>query len=181
MYSDGMNGEASRRGLALLVVGLLAAACDEGEGDPSIARALETKSEMEVAAAALAERKHDEAKAAKAEADALEARRTAELAAAARLPAQLPTTLAEACDAFVESYDAFMLAGNETDVLEWWDGHRKKLGEARGKCLTRDSIEVAACGAEAFGAEFTLLKDVPRPDAARRVVEACIEAHGEHA
>jgi hypothetical protein len=176
-----MNGEAIRRAVGLLVAGLVVAGCDGGEGDPSIAKALETKSDMEVAAAAVAEKKQEEAKAAKAAAEAVETAREAELASAAKLPAEMPPTLEKACDAFVAKYDEFMLAGGEKEVLQWWDGHRKKLGEARSKCLVRESIEVAACGTEALGAELTTLADLPRTDVARRVVEACISAHGKDA
>ncbi len=176
-----MNGEAIRRAVGLLVAGLVVAGCDGGEGDPSIAKALETQSDMEVAAAAVAEKKHEEARAAKAAAEAAEKAREAALASAAKLPAQLPATLDDACDAFVETYDEFMLAGAEKEVLEWWDGHRKKLGEARSKCLVRKSIEVAACGTEALGADLPTLKDLPRADAARRVVEACIAGYGKDA
>lgn len=176
-----MNGEAIRGVVGLLMAGLIVTACDGGKADPAIAKAMETKSEMEVAAAAVAEKKHAEAKAAKAEEEALEQTRAAELVAAAKLPATLPKTLEKGCDAFVEAYDQFMLAGEEKEVLQWWDGHRKKLGEARSKCLVRKSIEVAACGTEALGAELPSLAGVPRKDVARRVVEACITAHGKDA
>ena len=176
-----MNGEAIRSRVGLLLAGLLLAGCDGGEADPAIARALETKSEMEVAAAAVADKKHEEARAAKAAADAARAALEAELAAAAKLPDALPQSLEAACDAFVETYDAFMLAGNEKEVLQWWDGHRKKLGEARTKCLVRNSIEVAACSTVALGGELPSLESLSRSDAAVRVVEACIAAHGKDA
>ena len=176
-----MNGEAIRRAVGLLLAGLWVAGCDGGEADPTIAKALETKSEMEVAAAAVADKKREEAQAAKAAADAAEAARKAELQAAAKLPAELPKSLEQACDAFVETYDAFMLAGKEKEVLQWWDGHRKKLGEARTTCLVRKSIEVAACGTEALGATLPSLETLSRGDAAVQVVETCIAAYGKDA
>lgn len=169
----------ARIGLIVLCGTLLG--CGEGKGDASIAKALETKSDMEVAAAAVAEKKQEDAKVAKAEKDAEESARTAEIAAAATLPATLPGSLEDACDAFVEKYDQFMLAGEEKEVLQWWDGHRKKLGEARSKCLVRKSIEVAACSTNALGAPLPSLKGLPRIDSARRIVEACIAAHGTDA
>lgn len=173
-----MNVEV-RIGLIVLCGTLLG--CGESTGDTSIAKALETESEMEVAAAAVAEKKQEEAQAARARKDAEEAARTAEIAAAATLPATLPASLEDACDAFVKTYDEFMLAGEEKEVLEWWDGHRKKLGEARSKCLVRKSIEVAACSTEALGAPLPSLKGLPRIDSARRIVEACMSAHGTDA
>ena len=104
-----------------------------------------------------------------------------EIEAAAKLPAELPASLEKACDAFVETYDAFMLAGEEKEVLQWWDGHRKKLGEARSKCMVRKSIEVAACSTEALRAELPSLASLSRSDAALQLVEACIAAHGKDA
>lgn len=175
-----MIGEAIRGAVGLLILGLSLTGCDGADADPSIAKAMETKSEMQVAAAAVAERKHDKAVAAKAAANALEQSRTAELIAAAKLPAKLPAKLDAACEGLVESFDAFMLAGSEKDVLQWWDGHRKKLGQSRSRCL-QHSIEVAACGAQALRAELPSLKGLPRRDAARRVVEACIAAFGSEA
>lgn len=176
-----MNGEAIRRRAGLLVVGLWLLGCDGGEADPTIAKALETKSEMEVAADARAETRRKQAEAAQAAAKAARATQDAELAAAATLTGALPATTEEACDAFVERYDQFMLAGDEKEVLEWWDGHRKKLGEARTKCMVRRSIAVAACSTKALGTDLETLKDVPRKDIAVRVVEACIAAHGKDA
>ena len=83
-----MNGEAIRLGLGLALAGLLANGCDGGEADPSIAKALDSKSEMEVAAAAMADKKREEAQAAKAAADAADAAATAE--APPHHPIQLP-------------------------------------------------------------------------------------------
>ncbi len=166
----------ARIGLIVLCGTLLG--CGEGKGDASIAKALETKSDMEVAAAAVAEKKHEDAKAARAEKDAEESARTAEIAAAATLPAELPGSLDDACDAFVEKYDAFMLAGEEKEVLEWWDGHRKKLGERRSKCMLQGSLKVAACGAVALREPLASLEGVVRRDAARQVVQACMDEFG---
>ncbi len=176
-----MNGHTIRAALGLLVAALCVTACDGADADPSIAKAMETKSDMQVAAAAVADRKHDEAVAAKEAAERLEETRSAEVTAAAKLPAELPVSLDAACEDLVQSFDTFMLAGSEKDVLQWWDGHRKKLGERRSNCLLQKSIEVAACGTQAFAAELPSLEGLPRRDAARRVVEACIEAFGNDA
>ncbi len=162
----------------LLAAGLGLGACDGAETDPSIAQAMETKSEMEVAAAKVADKKRADAQQAKADADAKTAARAAEIKAAATLPAAMPASIEKACDAFVESFDQFMLAGAEKDVLRWWDGHRKKLGERRTNCLLRKSVEVAACGTEALQAPLPSLEGMTRRDAAREVVQACIDAYG---
>lgn len=175
-----MNGRALRR-TCILVLGLALVACDGAEADPTIAKAMETKSEMEVAAAAVADRKREEAKVAKQAKDALESQRQAEVAAAAKVPAELPAKLDKACDGFVEAFDAFMLAGDEKEVLEWWDGHRRKLGERRSKCLKQKSIEVAACGAQALAAELPSLKDLSRRDASRMILDACVTTYGKDA
>jgi len=175
-----MTGQAIRGAVGLLVAAFSWTACDGAEADPTIAKAMETKSEMQVAAAAVADRKHAEAKATKDAADQLEQTRIAEITAAAKLPAKLPAKLDDACDELVESFDTFMLAGSEKDVLQWWDGHRKKLGQRRSKCM-QQSIAVAACSAHALRAELPSLKGVPRREAARRVVEACIDSFGNDA
>jgi hypothetical protein len=174
-----MNAAVIRRGAGLLVAGLVVLGCDAPEADPTIAKAMETKSDMEVAAAAVAEHKRDQAKAAKAANDALEQQRAAEIAAAIELPDPLPTKLDKACDSFVEAFDAFMLAGGEKEVLEWWDGHRKKLGKRRSKCLQHKSIEVAACGAAALRAPLPSLEALSRQDAARQVMDACLASYGK--
>lgn len=172
-----MIGEAIRGATCLLILGLSLIACDGADADPSIAKAMETKSDMQVAAAAIADRKHAEAVAAKDASNALEQARRAEVTAAAKLPAELPAKLDLACDDLVEAFDAFMLAGPEKDVFQWWEGHRKKLGQRRSNCL-QHSIEVAACSAQALRAELPSLEGLPRRDAARLVVEACVEAFG---
>lgn len=156
-------------------------ACDGAEADPSIATAMETKNDMQVAAAAVADRKHAVAVAAKDAAEVLDKLRLQEVTAAAKLPAELPAKLDAACEDLVQSFDKFMLAGSEKDVLQWWDGHRKKLGVRRNNCLQQKSIEVAACSAQALGAELPSLQGLPRRDAARRVVEACLESFGKDA
>ena len=175
-----MAGQAIRGAVGLVVAVLALTACGSAEADPSIAKAMETKSEMQVAAAAVADRKQAKAKAAKDAAKLLEDTRIAEIAAAAKLPAELPGKLQTACDELVESFDAFMLAGSEKDVLQWWDGHRKKLGQRRSKCM-QQSLEVAACSAHALRAELPSLQGMPRREAARRVVEACIDSFGDDA
>ncbi len=175
-----MNAQPTRPCLGLVVAGLLMA-CDGAKADPTIAKAMETKSEMEVAAAAVAHKQHEDARAAKVAKDALEQRRTEQVAAAVGLPEQLPETLDAACDGFVKAFDEFMLAGRENDVLEWWDGHRKKLGERRSKCMLQGNVKVAACGTQALSAPLESLADEPRLDAARRVVEACMATYDKDA
>ncbi len=175
-----MNAQTTRPCLGLVVAGLLLA-CDGGKADPTIAKAMETKSEMEVAAAAVADKKHAEAKEAKAAKEALETTRAQQISAAVKLPTELPKDLESACDGFVKAFDEFMLAGGEKDVLAWWDGHNKKLGERRSKCMLQQSVEVAACGTQALSAPLDSLAGVPRRDAARRVLEACLAAYGKDA
>jgi len=175
-----MTGQAIRGALGVLMAALLLPACDGAEADPTIAKAMETKSDMQVAAAAVADRKQAKVDAAKEAAKLLEQTRIAEITAAAKLPAEVPGKLDAACEELVEAFDAFMLAGSEKDVLQWWDGHRKKLGQRRSKCM-QQSIEVAACSAHALRAELPSLEGMPRRDAARRVVEACIDSFGNDA
>ncbi len=152
--------------------------CDAAKPDPTIAQAMETKSEMEVAAAKLADRRHSEAEQAQRAQAAQQAARATEIQAATRLPSPMPTELETACDAFVESFDTFMKAGSEKDVLQWWDGHRKKLGERRSRCMLQGSIEVAACGSVALREPLPSLQGVVRRDAARQVVQACMDEFG---
>lgn len=175
-----MIGAAIRGASSILILGLSLTGCDGADADPSIAKAMETKSDMQVAAAAIADRKHAEAVAAKDASNALDQTRIAEVTAAAKLPAELPAKLGAACEDLVESFDAFMLAGSEKDVLQWWDGHRKKLGQRRSNCL-QHSIEIAACSSQALRSELPSLEGLPRRDAARRVIEACVEAFGSDA
>lgn len=163
----------------LLHLFLLAAACGEPKVDPTIAQAVQTESEMQKAAETLAtkERAEREAKA-KARRE-LEARRAEELDAAAQLPAQLPADMARACDAVTSAYDEFMKRGSEKDVLSWHDGRRKALGQRRTHCVTVGNLEVAACEAEALQLEFASLADVPRAEAARMVMQRCLEKFGD--
>ncbi len=172
-----MTGQVIRGAVGVLVAALSLTACDSAGADPTIAKAMETKSEMQVAAAAVADRKHAKVQADKDAAKRLEQTRIAEITAAAKLPAELPAKLETACEELVESFDAFMLAGSEKDVLQWWDGHRKKLGQRRSKCM-QQSLEIAACSAHALRAELPSLKGMPRREAARHVVEACIDSFG---
>lgn len=169
-------------GLGLgLGLALGCAGCDTAEADPTIAKAMQIESEMEVAAAKVADLQHADAQAKReAEAARVAARDTA-LRTAASLPAELPKDLKSACDASNEAFDAFMQAGSERDVLQWWDGHRKKLGDARGKCLKRESIEVAACSAKLLEAAPAEVNELPRRDAARVIVQTCMDKFGAHA
>ncbi len=170
----------SRLGPCLLSAGLVpAVGCGEQEvNQQTIAQAVQTENQVDKAAAALEEKERAERKA-KAEAErALEERRRQEIDAAASLPASMPADLAAACEAVVESYDLFMKAGSERDVLLWHDGRRGKLGERRAACIKMGGVKVAACQAEALRAELPSLEGLERTEAARRVAEHCLDKYG---
>lgn len=150
-------------------------ACGDAPPDPSIAEAVKTESPSEKAAAELEAKQRAAREAEKAKVRQLEAERQAEIDAVAVLPDPMPENLGQACDAVVEAYDAFMKAGGEQEVLEWHDGRRKDLGERRAKCIKLGSVEVAACGAAALGRPLPSLADLPREEAARKVLESCAD------
>lgn len=157
---------------------LFAAACGDPKVDPTIAQAVQTESKTEKAAEALAAKQQVERKA-KAQAEQeLEERRRSEIDAAARLPEPLPGDLESACDALTASYDEFMKRGSERDVLKWHDGRRKDLGKRRSSCIKVGSVEVAACEAEALAEDFPSLADVERTEAARMIMNRCVEKFG---
>lgn len=161
----------------------VASACG-GDGPPapsveeSIAKAvqIEGKDQQQREALDAKERaRRDEA--AKAE-QAVDARRDAEIDAAATLPTPLPADVAAACDAVVNAYDEFMKRGPEKDALEWFDGRRKKLAERRAACVTQGHVTVAACQSQALMAPLPSLDELPRIDAAARVLTRCADKFG---
>jgi hypothetical protein len=164
--------------IILLMCCLGLAACGEPKVDPTIAQAVSTENEMKKAAEALAAKEKAQREAEAKARGELEAKRRAEIDDAARLPTDLPDDLARACDAVTAAYDEFMKRGSEKDVLSWHDGRRKALGQRRTHCITVGSVEVAACEAEVLQHEFASLADVPRVDAARMVMERCVEKFG---
>lgn len=109
---------------------------------------------------------------------AVEAQRDAEIDAAATLPAPTPTDVASACDAVVDAYDDFMKRGPEKDALAWFDGRRKKLAERRAACVTQGHVKVAACQSQALMAPLPSLGELPRTDAATRVLTRCADKFG---
>jgi hypothetical protein len=158
---------------------LVASACGEPEVDPTIAKAVSTQSEHKKAAEALAAKEKAEREAAAKARRELEERRRTEIEEVAQLPAEMPKDVGSACDAVTAAYDEFMKRGSEKDVLAWHDGRRKSLGRRRTHCITVGNPSVAACEAEALRHELPSLSDLPRVDAARMVMERCLEKFGE--
>ena len=150
-------------------------ACGEAKVDPMIAQAVQTESQMQKGAEALAAKEKAEREAKAQAKRELEERRQAEIDEAAQLPAELPSDLAAACDAVTAAHDEFMKRGSERDVLAWHDGRRKALGHRRAACVTAGSVRAAACQAEALQHELGSLADVPRVEAARMVAARCLE------
>jgi hypothetical protein len=169
------NSVADRFFAALALLGLFAPGCsDDGTSATNIAQALSIESKHQTAL-----EKARDAERTRLQRDAQEraqraAQQQAELDAASRLPANMPADLSEACDRVVDAYDEFMKRGSESDVLKWWDGRRKKLGNHRANCLKTASIEIAACSAHALRETYTTFDGIDREEAARRVVEACV-------
>lgn len=163
--------------LSILAVALFG--CGEPPVDPTIARAVQTENKTEKARKELAATEAKQQAEAKAAKDKELATRDAELAAAVKLPQELPATLEDACDAFITSYDGFMKRGKEKDVLEWWDGRRRKLGERRAKCVTRGSVQLAACGSHALTLPLLSIGEFERTKAAQMVLQRCDDEFGK--
>jgi len=108
-----------------------------------------------------------------------EARRAAELDAAAVMPATMPADLATACEAVMNARDAFMKRGAESDALAWSDGRRRKMGERRSACITQGSVEVAACQAQALAGDPPSLAETERTEAARLLMARCSDKFGK--
>lgn len=149
-------------------------ACDDTKANPTIEKAMQTESKTAKAQEQLAEteekRKAEQRKAAEEKA----AKKEAELTAAMQLPAELPATIEEACDAMLASYDDFMKRGAEKDVLAWWDGRRQKLALVRrDKCELPGSIPGAACSSVALMQPLESLAEIERTEAARIVIDRC--------
>jgi hypothetical protein len=157
---------------------LTLSACDGPKSDPAIAEALSVEGEQKKAAELIeAKRKAEKDAEARARRELDERRRT-EIDEVARLPDEMPADLGRACEAVTAAYDEFMKRGSEKDVLTWHDGRRKALGQRRTNCIAAGNLTVAACEAEALQHEFASLAELPRVDAARMVMEHCVEKFG---
>jgi hypothetical protein len=155
-----------------------AEACTDAPERKTIAEAFTIESKDAKAAEELATKRAEDRRA------AAEARRKADAVidaavdAAAVQPAEPPADLAVACDAVVETYDAYMKSGSERDALAWSDGRRRKMGERRVACIKVGQVPIAACEAEALRRAPAALDELPREDAARRLMERCHEKFG---
>ncbi len=163
----------------ICILVLASLGCGEPPVDPTIAQAVQTENKTEKARKGLAAAEAKQQAEIKAAKDQVVAAREAELSAAVKLPAELPKTLDDACDAFVKSYDGFMKRGKEKDVLQWWDGRRRKLGEHRASCVTRGSVQLAACGSHALTLPLQSLSEFERTKAAQMVLQRCDDEFGK--
>jgi hypothetical protein len=165
-----------------LVIFATLSACGGGNQPPvdeSIAKAMQMESKQQKNQEEAKEHDRQERVDAAAQKREAEARRDAELDAAAQLPEPMPADLATACEAVMNAYDEFMKRGKENDVLAWHDGRRKKLGERRSACAAQGSLEVAACQSRALGSDPATLVDVERTEAARLVMARCADKFGK--
>jgi len=165
-----------------LVLSATLVACG-GNGQPpvdeSIAKAMQMESKQQKVHEEAKERDRQERVDAAAQKREADARREAELDAAAALPEPMPADLATACEAVMTAYDEFMKRGKENDVLAWHDGRRKKLGERRSACAAQGSLEVAACQSRALTADPPTLAEVERTEAARLLMARCADKFGK--
>lgn len=166
------------RGNAIILhfgVALAATGCPEAPEQKTIAEAFTVESKNAKAAEELAAKEAEERKAAAEERKKAEAALAAAVDEAAVQPAEPPADLEVACDAVVEAYDAYMKSGSERDALVWSDGRRRKLGERRVACIKVGKLPVAACEAQALLHAPASLDELPREDAARRLMVRCNE------
>jgi hypothetical protein len=157
--------------------------CGSKEAQPSVEQSIAKAVTLEDAqtrdAKIIEAKEHEQLKQKASEKQALDDQRKAEIDAAAVLPTTMPTDLAAACDAVVNAHDAFMKRGPEKDVLNWYQGgRRKKIGERRAACVTQGKIPVAACEAQALSAELPSLTGIERSEAALMVMARCAEKFG---
>lgn len=147
--------------------------------EQSIAKAVTVEDAQKRDAAIIEAKEREERKERATEKQAIEQTRASEIDAAAVLPATMPADLAAACDAVVNAHDAFMKRGPEKDVLNWYQGgRRKKIAERRAACVTQGKIAVAACEAQALSAELPSLVGIERSEAALMVMARCAEKFG---
>jgi hypothetical protein len=167
-----------------MVVVLFAALACGGDKKPpvdqSIAKAMEMESKQQQIQDEAKERDRKERVESAAQKREADAQRDAELDAAAALPEPMPPDLATACDAVVEAYDAFMKRGKENDVLDFYQGgRRKKLGERRSACAAQGNLAVAACQSRALTGDPPTLADLERTEAARLLMARCADKFGK--
>jgi hypothetical protein len=152
-------------------------ACGDTPEHKTIAKALEVESKTAKAQEQLAETEKKKQEEKRREAEEKKAKKEAEIEAALRLPDVMPADMQAACDAMLASYDDFMRRGNEKDALEYYDGgRRKKLALVRrDKCEQPGSLEAAACSSVALMQPLESLADLERTEAARIVIERCVQ------
>lgn len=167
--------------MTIVAVLCVASGCDSPNPSPveqSIAQAALVEDPEKKALQALEAKERAERAERAATKEREQAAQAAEIDAAALLPEVVPTDVAAACDAAVESYDAFMKAGAEKDALLWHDGRRKKLAERRATCITQANPTVAACQSKALLAPLPTLAGLERTEAANRVFARCADKFG---
>jgi hypothetical protein len=154
-----------------------------GQGQPpvdeSIAKAMQMESKQQKVHEEAKERDRQERVDAATQKREADARREAELDAAATLPEPMPADLATACESVMNAYDEFMKRGKENDVLAWHDGRRRKLGERRTACVTQGGLAVAACQSRALAGDPPTLAELERSEAARLLMARCADKFGK--
>lgn len=149
--------------LSTLTVGVALASLVGCESDPGERKDLEAFAQTAVEGdgdeATQQARAADEAKRKKA----FEEKKAAEEAEKARvqaiydpivkLPDEMPKSVEKACEALPKAYETFYVnqnAGDDKNLLNFYDNKKKTLGERRAKCLKLDNLEVAACQVHAL-------------------------------
>ncbi len=70
-----------------------------------------------------------------------------------KLPDDMPKNVKKACEALPKAYEDFYVnqnAGDDENLLNFYDNKKKTLGERRAKCLKLDNLEAAACQVHAL-------------------------------
>ncbi len=159
----------------IVVSSLAAAGCDSSAdtNQSDIAKALSAESKTSQDAKRLKEEKRAAYREEKQAQAKIVADRAAEIKAAMALPDPMPEDIEKACATLVESYDTFMRGGTEREILEWFEGRRKKMAKREHGCVQKNNVAAAACGSVALLAPLPSLKGVPRTKAAGDVIEQC--------
>ncbi|MFO7566048.1 MAG: hypothetical protein R6X02_25615 [Enhygromyxa sp.] len=168
----------SRLTAVLALASVAALGCKEGaEGRPDLEAAAaaalgegkdDKAKELEAKAAEERKRKFEERKAKEAE---QQAKLDAIAAAVVKAPAKPSKNLAAACDALVGVYSDWVKAVYFDDdgfQLSFFDTKHKNLGEVKGKCAKRASVEATDCMVEVIKAVSA--EDYPEEE--RKLIQA---------
>ncbi len=168
-----MNENAPRAVIWLLTLCVVVPSCGKGTADEaSIAKAFEFESKERKAAEALEAKRLAELAQKKAEKEAKERALAEAIDAAASLPKDMPKDKAEACERVVRAYEAFMRNNRDVEaVARWFDQKSKNLGRMRAVCL-KGSFEGASCLANALEHAPDPLFDLAE-EGVNRLKEAC--------